>query len=140
MKGISGATLLFTYTVYDYRCLSIRDQQHNICLEGENARAITLVHLVVLISGEFSRMNACKRSISITEEQQCCPLLNLPLISTVRMHCKMVFNFHSRSRPRFQELSYKMTAHWSKKLDPYWSIEDMMKTNKSILSHPCHCK
>ena len=28
-----------------------------------------------------------------------------------------------------------MTAHWSKKLDPYLSIEDMMKTNKSILSH-----
>ena len=22
-----------------------------------------------------------------------------------------------------------MTAHWSKKLDPYWSVEDMMKTN-----------
>ena len=21
-----------------------------------------------------------------------------------------------------------MTTHWSKKLDPYWSIEDMMKT------------
>ena len=39
-----------------------------------------------------------------------------------RMHCKMVFNFHSTSQPRFQELSYKMTAHWSKKLDPYWSI------------------
>ena len=31
-----------------------------------------------------------------------------------------------------------MTAYWSKKskkLDPYWSIEDMMKTNKGILSH-----
>ena len=22
-----------------------------------------------------------------------------------------------------------MTAHWSKKLDPYWSIEDIMKTD-----------
>ena len=27
-----------------------------------------------------------------------------------------------------------MTAHWSKKLDPNWSIKDMMKTNKSIPS------
>ena len=32
----------------------------------------------------------------------------------------------------------QVTAHWSKKLDPYWSIEDM-KTNKSILSHPRRC-
>ena len=28
----------------------------------------------------------------------------------------------------------------SLKLDPYWSIEDMMKTNKRILSHPRRCK
>ena len=27
-----------------------------------------------------------------------------------------------------------MTAQWSEKLDPYWSIGDMMKTNNSILS------
>ena len=33
-----------------------------------------------------------------------------------------------------------MTAHWSKKLDPYWSIEDMMKTNKHIFSHRRRCK
>ena len=46
------------------------------------------------------------------------------------MHCKMVFDFTVH-----QKLSKaKMTAHWSKKLDPYWSIEDMMKTNKSILA------
>ena len=25
-----------------------------------------------------------------------------------------------------------MTTHWSKKLDPYWSIENMMKTNKTF--------
>ena len=27
-----------------------------------------------------------------------------------------------------------------KKLDPYWSIEDMMKTNKRIFSHTRRCK
>ena len=43
--------------------------------------------------------------------------------------------FHSTSRPRFQKLS----ALWSKKLDLYWSIEDIMKTNKSILLHPRRC-
>ena len=32
------------------------------------------------------------------------------------------------------------TTHWSKKLDPYWSIGDMMKTNKGILSHARRCK
>ena len=37
------------------------------------------------------------------------------------------------SQLRFQKLSNKMTVHWSKKLDPYLSIEDMMKTNKGIL-------
>ena len=51
------------------------------------------------------------------------------------MHCKMVFNFTG-----FQELSNKMTAHWSKKLDPYWQIVDMKKKNKCILSHPRRCK
>ena len=29
---------------------------------------------------------------------------------------------HSTSRPRFQKLSNRMTAHWSKKLDSFWSI------------------
>ena len=33
-----------------------------------------------------------------------------------------------------------MTAHWSKKLDPYWSIEGMIKTNKRIPSQPRRCK
>ena len=42
-----------------------------------------------------------------------------------RMHCKMVLNFTVRH-------ANKMTAHWSDKLNPYWSIEVMMKTNKSI--------
>ena len=51
------------------------------------------------------------------------------------MHCKMVFNFTVR-----QDLSNKMTAHWPKKLHPYWSIEDMMKTNARIISHPRGCK
>ena len=52
----------------------------------------------------------------------------------------MVFKFYSMSKSRFQRLSNKITAHWSKKLDPYWSVEDMMKTNKSILSHPRRSK
>ena len=43
------------------------------------------------------------------------------------MHCKMVFNFTVR-----HELSNKMTAHWSKKLDPHWSIEDMTKQTKAF--------
>ena len=29
-------------------------------------------------------------------------------------------------------MSNKMTAHWSKKLDPDWSIEDMMKQTKAF--------
>ena len=33
-----------------------------------------------------------------------------------------------------------MTAHWSKKHDPLWSIKDMLKTNKNVLSHPRRCK
>ena len=52
----------------------------------------------------------------------------------------MVFKFHSMPQPHFQRLSNKMTAHWTNKLDPYWSIQDIMKTNKRILSHPRCCK
>ena len=42
----------------------------------------------------------------------------------------MMFNF---TRPRFQMLSNKMTTHWSKKLDPNWSIEGVMKQTKAFL-------
>ena len=38
------------------------------------------------------------------------------------------------------KLSNKITAHSSKKLDPDWSIGDMMKTNRGILSHARRCK
>ena len=43
----------------------------------------------------------------------------------------MVFNFTVR-----HDHAFKMIVHWSKKLYPYWSIEDMMKTNKN----PRRCK
>ena len=32
-----------------------------------------------------------------------------------------------------------MTAHWTKKLDPYWFIGDILKTNKGIFSHDRRC-
>ena len=57
-----------------------------------------------------------------------------------RIHCKIVGFFHITSWLRLQKLSNKMTAHWCKKLDPYWSIGDVMKTNKGILSHASCCK
>ena len=37
-------------------------------------------------------------------------------------------------------LSNKMTAHWFQKLDPYWSVGDMMKTKKGLLSQSRHGK
>ena len=49
---------------------------------------------------------------------------NVLLNVIFRMHCKILFNFTVRHD--LQKLSNKMIAHWYKKLDPYWSIEDMM--------------
>ena len=39
----------------------------------------------------------------------------------------MVFNFTVR-----HDHANEMTAHWSRKLDPYWSIEDMMKIFQTL--------
>ena len=59
--------------------------------------------------------------------------------AVIRMHCKIVFNFTLR-HDYISNAVNKMTAHWFQKLDPYWSIRDMMKTNKGILSHARRCK
>ena len=79
----------------------------------------------------------------------------------VRRHCRRkIFTFLFSSEPlgkslgciaKWYLISQYVTIMLSKavkqddrllvlKTDPYWSIEDMMETNKSILSHPRRCK